>query len=299
MKIVPQPRTILLLAVPLLLISGSCNILNQNLGKADLTKFRKNNQTHIDSLVRRVGLNATLGVSDTVGYLAKRASQGLIQGLKGMSDTLDPDIRKIIERVGNLSGKQLDSIGERLEVRLRSLKGEIKDEELKKFLIGTVEDVTGKLKQQTRSALSDMIQKALDDFDAETARDKLQIILHGALGDSTKIKAQELVNGALQPTMDTLLKRIDKIVHKDIPFVERQARKLLLGLGAIAVAIIGWFWYQRRRYAKLVGVLTYEIDKIPSQTLYDELTKRIRNEAQKSELEPLLRQTLKDQGINA
>ncbi|MBK6995985.1 MAG: hypothetical protein IPH31_14075 [Lewinellaceae bacterium] len=40
-------------------------------------------------------------------------------------------------------------------------------------------------------------------------------------------------------------------------------------------------------------MLTYEIDKIPSQTLYDELTKRIRNEAQKNELEPLLRDVLK------
>jgi len=66
----------------------------------------------------------------------------------------------------------------------------------------------------------------------------------------------------------------------------------------LSAAIIGWVWYQRRRYAKLVRVLTYEIDKIPSQTLYDELTKRIRNEAQKNELEPLLRKSLKETGLN-
>ena len=94
------------------------------------------------------------------------------------------------------------------------------------------------------------------------------------------------------------MKRVEKIVHKDVPFVQRQAKNLLLALGAVAAAIIGWIWYQRRRYAKLVSVLTYEIDKIPSQTLYDELTKRIRNEAQKNELEPLLRDVLKEQGIN-
>ncbi|MBC7776992.1 MAG: hypothetical protein H7246_16290 [Phycisphaerae bacterium] len=297
MKISFQPLATMFFA-SLLLLAAGCNILNNNLDKADLRKFRANNQTQLDSLVRRVGMNATLGVSDTIGFLAKKATQGLKEGLKGLSDTLDPEIKKIIERIGNLSEKQLDSLGERLESRLKSLKGEIKDEDLKKFLLDMVEEATGKLKKQTRTALSDMIQNALDNFDAETARDKLQIILTGALGDSTKKKAQELVNGALQPTMDTLLKRIDKIVHKDVPFVERQARKLLLALGAIALAIIGWIWYQRRRYAKLVSLLTYEIDKIPSQTLYDELTKRIRNEAQKNELEPLLRESLKESGLN-
>ena len=297
MKMIFQPLG-LLLVVCLLLQALSCNILNQNLGKADLTKFRKNNQTQIDSLLRSAGMHTVLGASDTVAYLTKRAAQGLKEGLKGLSDTLDPEVKKIIERIGNLSATQLDSLGERLESRLRSLKGEIKDEDLKKFLLDMVEEATGKMKKQTRTALSDMIQNALDSFDAETARDKLQIILTGALGDSTKIKAQELVNGALQPTMDSLFKRIEKIVHKDVPFVEKQARKLLLALAALSAAIIGWVWYQRRRYAKLVSLLTYEIDKIPSQTLYDELTKRIRNEAQKNELEPLLRETLKEQGIN-
>ncbi len=297
MKITFQPFDFLLF-VCLFLFASSCNILNQNLNKADLTKFRNKNQTQIDSLLRSAGMNATLGVSDTVGYVAKRAAQGLKEGLKGLSDTLDPEVKKIIERIGNLSANQLDSLGERLESRLKSLKGEIKDEELKKFLLDMVEEATGKLKTQTRTALSDMIQNALDSFDAETARDKLQIILTGALGDSTKVIAQELVNGALQPTMDSLFKRIDKLVQKDVPFVEKQARKLLLALAVLSAAIIGWVWYQRRRYAKLVRVLTYEIDKIPSQTLYDELTKRIRNEAQKNELEPLLRKSLKETGLN-
>jgi hypothetical protein len=91
---------------------------------------------------------------------------------------------------------------------------------------------------------------------------------------------------------------VEKLVRKDVPFIQRQAQQLLIALGLVAMAIIGWFWYQRRRYARLVSLLTYQIDKIPSQELYDELTKRIRSEAQRSELEPLLRQTLQDQGIN-
>jgi hypothetical protein len=280
------------------LFATGCNILSNNLKNVDLSEFRSKNQTHLDSLLRSMGMNATLGVSDTVRFLANNASNGLLQGLKGFSDTLDPDVKKVVDRLGSLTEKELDSIMLRAKVHLRDLKGEIKDKELADFLLKIVEDATGKLKKQTRSALSDMIQKALNDFDAETANEKLQIILQGALGDSTKVKAQELVSGALQPTVDSIMKRIEKIVHKDVPFVQKQAKNLLFALAALAALIIGWVWYQRRRYARLVSILTYQIDKIPSQELYDELTKRIRNETQKEALEPLLRETLKESGIN-
>ncbi|MFN0216876.1 MAG: hypothetical protein ACKVT2_21680 [Saprospiraceae bacterium] len=287
-----------LLLLGLFLLTTGCHLLKKNVDNVELSKFRVNNQTHIDSLVRYAARSAALGIADTAQLITKN----LILGLKGSMDTLDPDFQKLklkIEELGSLSEAQLAKLGNQLELRVKNLKDDIKDEELKKFLISIIEESTGKLKAQTRTMLSDMIQNALNSFDAETAKEKLQVIISGALGDSTKIKAQELVSGALRPTVDTILARIEKIVRKDVPFVQRQANKLLVALAALSAAIIGWVWYQRRRYAKLVSVLTYEIDKIPSQTLYDELTKRIRNEAQKNELEPLLRQVLKDQGVNS
>ncbi len=287
-----------LLFAGLLLFNTGCNILKNNLDNADLTKFRAKNQAQLDSLLRSASRSATLGIADT----AKLISQNLLIGLKGSMDTLDPDFQKLklkIEELSNLSQSQLDSLGKKLESRLNGLKANIKDEELKRFLISMIEESTGKLKTQTKTILSDMMQDALDSFDAETAKQKLQLIVRGVLDDSTKIQAERLVNGALQPTVDTILARIEKIVHKDVPFIQRQAKNLLFALAALAAAVIGWVWYQRRRYAKLVSVLTYNIDKIPSQELYDELTKRIREDAQKTELEPLLRKTLKEQGINS
>lgn len=293
MKITTWPFGFFLFAGFVALALG-CNILGKNLDNADLQKFRLKNQAQIDSLSRSAGMNVTLGVSDTVQFLARQ----VVQALKGFSDTLDPDIQKVFDRIGNLSEQQLDSLGKRMEAQIKNLKGEIKDEELKRFLLSIVEDATGKLKAKTRNALSDMIQVAIDSFDAEQIRDKLQIVVEGALDDSTQTKAQELVNRALQPTIDNLMGRIEKIVHKDVPFVQKQAEKLLIALALLALLVIGWVWYQRRRYARLVSLLTYNIDKIPSQELYDELTKRIRDEAQKNELEPLLRDVLKEQGIN-
>ncbi|MDX1911262.1 MAG: hypothetical protein SFV22_07245 [Saprospiraceae bacterium] len=280
-----------------LVLAGCKDFLKKQLDNADLAQFRDKNQAHIDSLLRGAAGNAAAGVADS----AKLISQNLILGLKGSMDTLDPDIKKImrtIDSIGNLSDAQLNKLGDNLERRLKNLKSEIKDEELTKFVVGMIEESTGKLKKETRTLLSNMIQEALASFDEETAKEKLQLIVRGVLDDSTKTRAQMIVNGALQPTMDTLLARIDKIVHKDVPFVQKQAKKLLFALAALAAAIIGWVWYQRRRYARLVALLTYNIDKMPSQSEYDELTKRIRNEAQKNELEPLLRQVLKEQGVN-
>lgn len=283
--------------IALLFLCTQCNILGKNLQNADLSGFKANNQAYIDSMIRSAGREAALGFSDS----AQLISRNLILGLKGAMDTLDPDFKKMerkIAELGQMSRTQLDSLGEVLERRLGGLKADIQDEELKKFLIGLIEESTGSLKMQTKSLLSDMIQQALDDFDAQTAREKVQLIVRGAMDDSTRLLARELVHGALQPTVDTIMQRIEKLVQKEVPFVQRKAQQLLVALGLVSMAIIGWIWYQRRRYARLVSLLTYQIDKIPSQELYDELTKRIRNEAQRTELEPLLRQTLKEQGIN-
>lgn len=288
----------LILAGFLWLLFSGCGILKGNLDNADLKKFSANNQPYIDSISRTAARSFALGFADS----AQLISRNLMTGLKGSMDTLDPDFKKIkraIEELGQLSGAQLDSIGTKLESKLNGIKDNIKDEELKKYLVSIIEESTGTLKKSTKKLLSDMIQDALDSFDAQTAKEKIQVIINGALGDSTRKNAQLLVSEALQPTMDSLFHRIEKVVNKDLPFVQRKAKELLVALALLAAAIIGWVWYQRRRYAKLVALLTYQIDKIPSQTLYDELTKRIRNEAQRAELEPLLRDTLKEQGINA
>ncbi|MCC6279438.1 MAG: hypothetical protein IT262_02480 [Saprospiraceae bacterium] len=281
----------------LLLHLASCNLLKNEVDKVDVKALLRKTQPELDSLAYQSGQNISLGMSEK----AEMLSQNLIRGLKGSMDTLDPDIRKImrtIDSLGTLTDAQLVKLGETLENRLDRLKTNIKDEDLKKFLIGTVEEMTGKLRKDTRYLLSDMIQASLDSLGMESSKEKIRAIIRELLGENTRKEAQLLIQGALQPTIDTILRGVDKIVHKDVPFVQRQANKLLVSLALLAAAIIGFVWYQRRKYAKLVGLLTYEIDKLSSKEAYDELTHKIRNEAQKTGLEPLLRETLKEQGIN-
>ena len=281
----------------LLLYCSACGLLKNEVDRVDIKALLNKTQPEIDSIAYHAGQNATLGASDKARIL----SQNLIQGLKGSMDTLDPDIQKImrtIDSLGNLSDAQLNQLGQTLELRLDRLKSSIKDEDLKKFLIGTVEEMTGKLRKETRYLLSDMIQASLDSLGTASSKEKIRMIINDLLGENTQQQAQVLIQGALQPTIDTILRGVDRIVNKDVPFVQKRASQLLVLLALLAAGIIGLVWYQRTKYAKLVGLLTYQIDKIPSQTLYDELTKRIRNEAQKEGLEPLLRDTLEEQGIN-
>lgn len=121
-----------------------------------------------------------------------------------------------------------------------------------------------------------------------------------ALMDSnTQAKAKKLISGALQPALDSLSKDANGIVHKNIPFMKDQAIELMAALGIIAIAIIAFVWYERNRYAKTLKILTYQIDKIPveHQSVYDDLTGRIKSHAQMEGVEPFLDKVLKSQGI--
>ena len=285
------------LGLTALLLLFSCNLLKNQVDRIDIDSLLAKTQPRIDSLSISAGRYATIGASERAELLSK----SLIQGLKGSVDTLDPDIQKIfrtIDSIGNLSNEQLVKMGMTLDSSLNNLKASIEDKEFRAYLVSTIEMLTGRLRKDTKYLLSDMIQASLDSLGTGSSKDKVRKIISDLLGEDTKAQAQSLVQGALQPTMDTFLARIDKIVHKDVPFVQRQANKLLLMLGLIAAGIIGFVWYQRRKYARLVNLLTYEIDKMPSQEQYDDLTNKIKSEAQKNGLEPLLRDVLKEQGIN-
>lgn len=287
----------LLLCSMFMLFSCSSFLKNQ-VDQVEVENLLKKLRPQTDSISHSAAYHAITGASEGTPELVKQ----FLKGLKGATDTLNPDIEKImrtVDSLGSLSAAQLQKIGNSLDAQIARLKTDLKDEEIKAYLIKTIQGMTGALKKETQNLLADMIQRSLDSLATESSHEKIRSILDQFLGADTQQKAQLLVSNALQPTMDTLLKRIDKIVHKDVPFVQRQANKLLLLLGLIAAGIIGFVWYQRMKYAKLVSLLTLQIDKIPSQNSYDELTHRIKNEAQRDGLETTLRSILQDQGINS
>ena len=299
MKNLYKLLSIILLSYLLFGISA-CNLLRKNIDNLDNPKTK----SVIDSITSSTGRNLTRGLSDTANNIGKRLGQGLIKGLEGSVDKLDPDIKKImktIDSLGNLSNAQLQKIGDSLHSQLGRIKNDINDKKLKKSLIDFLETFTGTLKDNTKNLLSNMVQNALDSLSGKSSKAKIDIFVHNLLSDTNAKNTQKFLDASLKPTIDTLADRIDKIVNKvhgELDVVHRNAWWFLSGLGLLACGIIGFVWYQRRKYAKLLKIMTYQIHAIPSKDSYDNLTQQIQSQAQKDGLEPLLRSTLKEQGIN-
>ena len=265
----------------------SCSIQN-DINKLSLAKPIASAGTAANKLAYGVGQNIILGLTDS----SKQAIQKVIRGLKGSIDTLNPDIKKLLAAIGTIgdtTNLQITKLGKNIHWQIGKLRGDLN---------GTVGGLTSTLKINTKTILSDIIQTALDSLKAPASKAKIDSIVSGILDKNTDAKVQKLVNGALQPTIDSLANKIDGIVHKDVPFLQKQAGLLLAILGVIAIAIIGFIWYERSKYARLVKILTYQIDKIQDPDTYNALTKNISSQTKSEDLEPLLRKTLVKQGIN-
>jgi len=287
----------LALTVLLAVLTLSCSIQKQvdkQLGPNAQTKKL------LDSASYDIGKNVVAGANSEVRAL----SRNLINSLKTYADTLDPldpltrKIKRQVDSLGQLTNAQVDSIGLTVLRRVIDLKREVKDEELKRFFLDAITKAGNTVDRKTRPLLANMIETALDSLNSTATRGKLAAIRDSLLNEATQRKLQDIIRLSLQPTLDTLTTRIRSIIHDDLPVVQKYATQFLFGLGAVLSAIIAWVWYQRRRYLRLVQLLTNQIHRIPDNNTYDKLVGQIQSEAQKENLEPLLRETLTDQGIN-
>jgi hypothetical protein len=275
------------LAMILSILFTSCNILKNEVDKIDFTKPINKAEPALSDLASKAGENFVLGATKALPQAAS--------GLKGFADTLNPDIKKLIHAIaiaGDTTNIQLTKLGDNLHWQIGRLKGDLK------FTDELVAKIMRTLDKNSQRLLTNMLQNALDSMNSPASKAKLDSIIGNILSEKTSMRTQQLVNNTLQPTIDTLTSRIDKIVHKDIPFVQRQASMIIGGITLAALLIIGFVWYQRRKYLRLIKVLTYQIDQIGDQSSYDNLTKHISSQTKKEDLEPLLKNILSEQGIN-
>jgi len=277
----------------LCLILFSCNLekaLQKDIDGLNANQPVRKLNGPADSLVRALTGNALMGLSDS----SKKALDNIFTNLNGGIDKLklDPAVKKLLSAIstmGDTTSLQITKIGNSVHWQIGKLQGD---------LTGTVNKLTTTLDKDAQKLVNDVIQSALNSANSAASKAKIDSIVSGVLDKNTDGKAQRLVSSALQPTIDTLSNRIDRIVHKDVPFVQKQAALLLSILAAIAIAIIGFVWYERSRYSRLVKILTYQIDKIQDPDTYTALTKSISSQSKDESLEPLLRKTLSKQGIN-
>jgi hypothetical protein len=271
----------------------SCN-LQQKLQKMvdgiTYSKMAKNLKTPSDSLANSLSGSLLMGIADS----SHKALDTIFKNLNGK---VDPELAKLvhaINTIGDTTRIQINKMGDSVHWQIGRISGDIKS------ISSTADKLVGRLRNQVKNLPGLLIANALDTLSSTKSHAKMDAIMSNLLDSNTKAKVRDLVSSAMRPTLDSLSKDADKLVHKDVPFMKKQAIELVVAIGIVVIIIIAFVWYERRRYARLTQILTYEIDKMPEGNVnaYDDLTHRIKKHAQDENLEPLLRKVLVKQGIN-
>jgi hypothetical protein len=147
------------------------------------------------------------------------------------------------------------------------------------------------------------IRFTLKDVDAIITSLKDTAILAGLVTMVNGILDTNKQNGLLtfvDSAAALVIRRIDGVrgdIKTDLSFVQRNVTWVLIALGAVAIGIIGFVWWQKRKYARLTQLLTLQIHDIPNKTEYNQLTANISKKAKEEGLEKSLRDFLSEQGI--
>jgi len=271
----------------------SCNIqqkLQSTLNGLNYSKPLGKLKSPADSLVNSLAGSALMGIADS-------SHKALDKIFKNLNGNVDPELTKLIHAIntfGDTTNFQICKIGDNVTWQIGRFKGKIKAygpmlDSLVSHLKGKVLNIPGLL-----------VANALDTLKSTRSHAKLDSFVSHLLDANTKERLGFVVSGALKPTLDSLSSDVHQLVHKDVPFITRQALILVAGIGIVILAIMAFAWYERRKYMRLSEVLTSEINKMPGDKAdaYDDLTHRIQFRAQDENLEPTLRKLLVKQGIN-
>lgn len=120
------------------------------------------------------------------------------------------------------------------------------------------------------------------------------------IGKDTRTEIVSLVSEVMDTVTSKLNRQVNKVkddVNEEIGFLSKHAGKLLLLVGAIALAIIGFVWFQRRRYLKIMRVLTKNIYSMEDETAYKSIKKSIKSDALMGGVESHLRWYLDSNGM--
>ena len=154
---------------------------------------------------------------------------------------------------------------------------------------------------ELKKAFNDLLKQIL----SQDTKGKLGSFRDELLGEKTNRAitriADTLVSHIVDSAMVKLSSRyrtdINPLIEGDIGFINKNAKSLLVTLGAIAAAIILLVWRSRVRYLKLTTLLTKQINAIPDQGVYDRVTTNIKDDAITAGLEGQLRDLLQKNGL--
>ncbi len=149
----------------------------------------------------------------------------------------------------------------------------------------------------TNVAIRSLLDSAVASAFGERTADYVGALRDELLGPATNSAVRGIVDSAMVSLIQRYRQDLQPTLRGDLGFIKNNAQELLITLGALTVVIVGYVWWQRTRYKKTVAILAQQINEIPDQGMYDNLTLGVRRNAQSAGVEPLLRKTLSEHGL--
>ena len=154
---------------------------------------------------------------------------------------------------------------------------------------------------ELKKAFNDLLQQIL----SQDTKGKLGMFRDELLGEKTNQAITKIADTLVSHIVDSAMVKlsyryrtdINPLLEGDVSFVNKNAKSLLITLGAIACAIILLVWRSRVRYLRLTTLLTKHINGIPDQGVYDQVTTEIKDDALTAGLEGQLRELLQKNGL--
>ncbi len=263
-----------------LLVNG-CSVwkgVGSNLGDGLMESFENR-----DSLLSSMGGNITKGARDSIiNDQTKENINKLLDSIIGnVANSANNNFSVLIDSVlGEVLQNRLRETGATLNTQFADIRNELLGENTNLKIAALREELIG---VNAKNNISDL-------------RDEL-------IGLKTKSMIDSIIysaSNALILKYNEIQPRLSKDIRSETGFIQQNASTLLWSAGgviALLIAIVGYIIIKGNKIKKISELLTLQINRIPDQKVYDEVTKKIKAKAQEESLEPELRKILDKQGI--
>lgn len=257
------------------------------------------------SIWKGVGENLGEGVTNSLEGQDSLFSSISGSFVKGARDTLVS--KKTEKKINNLVDSILTNLGSKTRIETTT----IIDSLLGEYLQLRIKQIGGITQSELKSIRDELlgkdtevlIGKLRDQLIGDSTRQQLSLLRDELLGNKSSEKLDSLIYGAVDALM-LKYEEIRPILSEDFreegSWIQKNTNTILYTSGGITSVLLilgGFVYYKSRRFKRISELLTLQINRIPSQDSYDELTSRIQLDAQEKGLEPDLREILTEHGI--
>jgi hypothetical protein len=281
-------KSVRLLVIVFLLVQTGCGPAFRNIGSSLVDGI--NSKGRIDSLTDQAAR----------GVIAGLASGASKQKLDSMISELGHQLRLstdsiVLDLKDSVIVLRDSLLGKYLEEHASALVDTITGSKLMKNLTRLVDTLLGK---STGRKLNRLIAGAINTALSDSNQRKINHLLD-SLGGTVSVKVGVLVDTAVAHILAGT-RKVGTEANTELSTIQKHAEPLLISAGVIilaATALVIYFFRRKEQFAKLSGVLTYQIHKTKSDAVFNDLKNRVSDNAKQEGVEPLLRDLLQKKGM--